>query len=271
MTFIDKLEKAWQTRDSLVCVGIDPDPERIPASAGGLYEFCQAIVDATADHACAFKPQFAHFAAAGAEQALARLVDHIHVHHPEIPVILDAKRGDVGSTARMYAREAFQRYGADAVTVSPYLGGDTLEPFLEYADRGVFILCRTSNPGSGDIQSLVCEGTPVSIHVARRAARQWNGNGNAALVVGATWPGELAAVRAEVGDMPLLIPGVGAQGGDIGAVIGAGADSRGLGLVINASRSINYASDGEDFARAAAAEAARLKNLVNQHRGNPES
>ena len=271
MTFHSKLENSWRGNDSLLCVGIDPDPQRIPPAAGGIFEFCRDIVDATAAHACAFKPQIAHFSAVAAEQALASLIEHIHDHHPGIPVILDAKRGDIGSTAKMYAREAFVRYDADAVTVNPYLGGDSLLPFLEYEDRGVFVLCRTSNAGSTDIQQLECGGVTVARLVARHAAVDWNSNGNVGLVVGATWPEELAAVREIVGDMPLLIPGVGAQGGDVAAVIDSGIDSRGAGLLVSASRSINYASCGKDYRDAAADAAEALKRELNLNRGGGRS
>jgi orotidine-5'-phosphate decarboxylase len=271
MTFVTKLEASWRRSNSLLCVGIDPDPERIPASAGGIFEFCCEIVDATAAHVCAFKPQIAHFSASGEEHALASLIEHIHTNHPGIPVILDAKRGDIGSTAKMYAREAFVRYEADAVTVNPYLGGDSLTPFLDYEDRGVFILCRTSNAGSADIQALSCDGTTVARHVARCAAGEWNRNRNIGLVVGATWPEELAEVRNETGDMPLLIPGVGAQGGDIKSVIDLGVDSKGMGLIINASRSINYASSGDDYSEAASSAAKQLKLLINQNRATDQA
>lgn len=271
MNFVETLKAAWRERNSLVCVGLDPDPGRLPVCIRGpdeVFDFCREVIDATAPYACAFKPQIAYFAALGAEDALARIIDHIHNTHPGIPVILDAKRGDIGATASMYAIEAFERYGADAVTVNPYMGGDTLQPFLRHADRGVIILCRTSNPGSGDVQALESAGESVSRHIARKAANEWNDNGNVALVVGATWPEELAAVRSLVGEMPLLIPGIGAQGGDIAAVMAAGADARGHGLIINASRSILYAGNGGDFAEAAAAEASRLRDEINQHR-NP--
>lgn len=269
MTFIEKLRRAWAQQDSLLCVGIDPDPERFPSCLSGtdrILDFNRAIIDATARHVCAFKPQIAHFAAAGAERALERTIEHIRIHHPHIPVILDAKRGDIGTTAEMYAREAFCRYGADAVTVNPYLGGDAIGPFLRYEDRGVIILCRTSNAGSDDIQGLETDGETVSLRVARKAAGAWNRNGNVALVVGATWPRELAAVRALVGDMPLLVPGVGTQGGDIAAAVESGIDRSGRGLIVNASRSILYAGRDSGFAEAAADEAARLRDRINQHR-----
>ena len=177
------------------------------------------IADATAQYACAFKPQIAHFAALRAEDALLRLIAHIHATHPGIPVILDAKRGDIGSTAQQYAREAFDRYAADAVTANPYLGRDSVQPFLDRADRGVVILCRTSNPGAGDLQDLLVDGRPLYQHVAEKVAHEWNTHGNCALVVGATWPEQLREVRAIIGDMPILVPGVGAQGGDVEAVV----------------------------------------------------
>jgi orotidine-5'-phosphate decarboxylase len=274
MAFMSDLRQAWERHDSLVCVGLDPAPARFPAVLRGhpdaVYAFCRAVVDSTADLACAFKPQVAHFAALGAEDALQRLVTHIHIAHPGVPVILDAKRGDIGSTARHYASEAFDRYGADAVTVNPYLGGDSLEPFLERVDKGVIILCRTSNAGSRDLQDLPVR-TPqgerkLYQHVAETVAREWNGNGNCALVVGATWPGELADVRARVGDLPLLVPGVGAQGGDVAAVVANGCTAGRTGLMVSSSRAILYAGDGEDFAAAARAAAMSLRDDINRHR-----
>lgn len=271
MTFMQALAAAWGRNDSLVCVGLDPDPARFPAhlreAPDAVFDFCRAIVDATADLACAFKPQIAHFAARGAEDALQRLISHIHAAHPGVPVILDAKRGDIGSTAAHYAHEAFERYGADAVTVNPYLGGDSLAPFLARADRGVVILCRTSNPGSRDLQELeIGGGRKLYQQVAETAAREWNANGNCMLVVGATWPEELADVRARVGDMPLLVPGVGAQGGDAAAVVRNAATAAGTGLVINSSRAILYAGSGEDFAAAARAATLSLRAEINRAR-----
>jgi len=270
MTFIEKLKQAWRNNNSLVCVGLDPEPSRFPAhlraDPDAIFAFCRAIVDATADAACCFKPQFAHFAAQSAEDALQRLVAHIHAKHPGVPVILDAKRGDIGSTAAFYAAEAFDRYGADAVTVNPYLGRDSLDPFLARADRGVVILCRTSNAGARDLQDLDVGGKKLYQHVAATAAREWNANGNCLLVTGATYPGELAAVRAIVGEMPLLVPGVGAQGGDVEAVVRNGATKDGTGLVISSSRAILYAGSGRDFAEAARNAAIALKNEINRHR-----
>ena len=270
MTFIDTLKQAWQRNASLVCVGLDPEPTKFPAHLrdrpDAIFDFCRAIVDATADLVCCFKPQIAHFAAHRAEGALERLIAHIHSAHPGVPVILDAKRGDIGSTAAFYADEAFQRYGADAVTVNPYLGRDALEPFLSRADKGVVILCRTSNPGARDLQDLDVGGKKLYQHVASTVANEWNANGNCMLVVGATYPGELADVRARVGEMPLLVPGVGAQGGDVEAVMRHGATKDGTGLVISSSRAILYASAGADFADAARTTVDALSQSINRHR-----
>jgi orotidine-5'-phosphate decarboxylase len=267
MTFIDKLRQAWQRNDSLVCVGLDPERAKFPAHVrdrpDAIFEFCRAIVDATGDLVCCFKPQIAHFAAHRAEGALERLIAHIHSAHPGVPVILDAKRGDIGSTAAFYADEAFERYDADAVTVNPYLGRDALEPFLSRTDKGVVILCRTSNPGARDLQDLDVGGRKLYQHVARTVADEWNDNGNCMLVVGATYPGELADVRAIVGDMPLLVPGIGAQGGDIEAVVRHGATAGGTGLVISSSRAILYASAGDDFAERARSATQTLLHAIN--------
>jgi len=268
MTFIDTLKQAWQRTDSLVCVGLDPEPAKFPAHLRGrpdaIFDFCREIVDATADLVCCFKPQIAHFSAHRAEGALERLIAHIHSAHPGVPVILDAKRGDIGSTAAFYAAEAFERYGADAVTVNPYLGRDALEPFLSRADKGVVVLCRTSNAGARDLQDLDVGGRKLYQHVARTVAAEWNANGNCLLVVGATYPGELADVRAIVGAMPLLVPGVGAQGGDIEAVVRHGATALGTGLVISSSRAILYAGTGPDFADAARSATKSLSEAIRR-------
>jgi orotidine-5'-phosphate decarboxylase len=270
MSFMHKLGSAWQRNDSLVCVGLDPEPGRVPAPlrdhADGVFEFCRAIVDATADLVCCFKPQFAHFAAQRAEDALERLIAHIHAAHPHVPVILDAKRGDIGSTAQHYATEAYDRYGADAVTVNPYLGRDSVQPFLDRADRGVVLLCRTSNPGARDLQDLDVNGRPLYQHVAATVAGSWNAKGNCSLVVGATYPAELAAVRALVGDMPLLVPGVGAQGGDVAAVVRSGRNSAGTGLVVSSSRAILYASSADNFTAAARHATQSLRDEINRQR-----
>jgi len=270
MRFSDALQQRWRQHDTLVCVGLDPDPAKFPAHLDGtpdtVFAFCAAIVDATADLACAFKPQIAHFAALRAEGALERLIVHIHDHHPGVPVILDAKRGDIGSTAQHYVTEAFDRYGADAVTLNPYMGRDSIQPFLDRADKGVILLCRTSNPGGADFQALDCNGVPLYLRVAETIARDWNTHGNCALVTGATWPDEIRQVRATVGDMPLLVPGIGAQGGDIEAVMHAGRTADGTGLMINSSRGILYAGHGEDFAQAARAAALELRDTINRYR-----
>jgi len=268
--FAQQLEGAWKKNDSLVCVGLDPEIERFPAhirkEPSPIFQFNRSVIDATADLVCAYKPQFAHYAAYEAEDQLERTIEYIHRVHPGIPVILDAKRGDIGNTAERYAIEAFERYGADAVTVNPYLGGDSREPFLRHAERGVLILCRTSNPGAGDLQDLMIEGRPLYQVVAELAARRWNSRGNCLLVVGATYPRELAEVRALVGEMPLLVPGVGAQGGDVEQVVASGRTRSGTGLVISSSRAILYASAGEDFARAARAATASLREKINTGR-----
>jgi orotidine-5'-phosphate decarboxylase len=268
--FTQQLAQAWERNDSLVCVGLDPEIERFPAhiraDASPIFHFNRAIIDATADLVCAYKPQFAHYAAYEAEDQLERTIEYIHRAHPGLPVILDAKRGDIGNTAERYAIEAFERYGADAVTVNPYLGGDSLEPFLRHAERGVLVLCRTSNPGAGDLQDLQVGGRPLYQVVAELAARRWNLRGNCLLVVGATYPRELAAVRALVGDMALLVPAVGAQGGNVEQVVESGRTSSGTGLIISSSRAILYASAGEDFATAARSATARLRAKINASR-----
>jgi orotidine-5'-phosphate decarboxylase len=272
MNFIDKLNAAWASNDSLLCVGLDPDLARLPAhlqgEPDGLVRFCTAIIDATADLACAFKPQIAYFAALGAEDQLEAICRYLRETYPQIPLVLDAKRGDIGATAHQYAREAFERYGADAVTVNPYMGFDSVEPYLEWQDRGVIVLCRTSNAGGSDLQFLDCGGQPLYQHVARLVADKWNRNGQCALVVGATFPDELAQVRGLVGDMPLLVPGIGAQGGDIEATVRAGRSAAGTGMMINSSRAILYATPqgGEDFAAAARRVALATRDTINRFR-----
>jgi orotidine-5'-phosphate decarboxylase len=272
MHFMQSLQTAWKRNDSLVCVGLDPEPAKFPAhlrdAPDAVFDFCRAIVDATADAVCAFKPQIAHYAALRAEDALERLIAHIHEKHPGVPVILDAKRGDIGSTAQHYASEAFDRYEADAVTLNPYLGRDSVQPFLDRADKGVILLCHTSNPGAADLQDLLVQeadgqSLPLYQHVAKIIARDWNTHGNCALVTGATWPQQLAEVRGLVGDVPLLVPGIGAQGGDVEAVVRHGRTADGTGLLISSSRAILYAGDGEDFAAAAGAAARELRDTIN--------
>ncbi len=268
-TFNQQLQSTWASQGSMLCVGFDPDPKRLPLSLQGkpegIFEFCREIADATADLVCAFKPQFAYFASQRAEAQLEKLIRHLKDKYPHIPVILDSKRGDIGSTADHYALEAFERYGADAVTVNPYMGFDTIEPYLKHAGKGVIVLCRTSNPGGSDLQFLnTASGEPLYLHVAKLAAQKWNGSGQISLVVGATYPEEIAKVRALVGDMPLLIPGIGAQGGDIDATVNAGriAGAPGAGMIINSSRAILYASTGHDFAQAARAVAQSTRDAL---------
>ncbi len=270
MNFVDRLASRWRESDTLLCVGLDPDPARFPphlrTGDDAIFRFCREIVDATADLVCAFKPQIAYFASARAEAQLERLVEHIRRAHPAVPVILDAKRGDIGATAEHYAREAFERYQADAVTLSPYMGRDSLEPFLAHAERGAFLLCRTSNRGGDDLQMLDTGGTPLYQRVARLAATDWNTNGQLGLVVGATYPEELATVRALVGNLPLLVPGIGAQGGDIEASVKAGQTADGTGMVINSSRAILYAGAGADFAQQARRVAQATRDAINLYR-----
>ena len=272
MNFINKLSAAWTSNDSLLCVGLDPDMAKLPAQfqndPQGIYHFCREIIDATADLACSFKPQIAYFAALSAEDQLEKICAYMREQYPHIPLILDAKRGDIGATARQYAREAYDRYGADAVTVNPYMGSDSVEPYMEWRDRGVIILCRTSNAGGSDLQFLDVGGQPLYQHVARLVAEKWNSNGQCALVVGATYPEELAQVRAIVGDMPLLVPGIGAQGGDIAATVQSGKTAAGAGMMINSSRAILYAAPqaGEDFASAARRVALETRDAINLYR-----
>jgi orotidine-5'-phosphate decarboxylase len=275
MTFIKKLSAAWSTNNSLLCVGLDPDIAKLPAHLQGqpdaIFAFCKAIIDATADTACAFKPQIAYFAALRAEDQLEAICAYLRSAYPHLPIILDSKRGDIGATAEQYAREAFERYGADAVTLSPYMGFDSVVPYLEWKDRGAIVLCRTSNPGGSDLQFLNMNGKPLYQHVAQLVAEKWNTNGQCGLVVGATFPDELAQVRAIVGDMPLLVPGIGAQGGDIAATVAAGRTANACGMMINSSRAILYAKPdqaaGEDFAQAARRVALETRDAINVCRG----
>ncbi|HEY2036234.1 MAG TPA: orotidine-5'-phosphate decarboxylase [Steroidobacteraceae bacterium] len=273
--FLTRLATCWSRSDSLVCVGLDPELERFPGQIADqpspIFQFNKAIIDATADLVCAYKPQFAHYAAYEAEDQLERTIEYVHRTYPDVPVILDSKRGDIGNTAERYAIEAFERYGADAVTVNPYLGGDALDPFLRREDRGVVVLCRTSNPGARDLQDLaIGDGGRRLYHVvAELAASRWNARGNCLLVVGATYPQELAEIRRIVGDMPLLVPGVGAQGGDVAQVVRNGQTAAGTGLIVSSSRGILYASSGDDFASAARAATLALRDQINAHRRRP--
>ncbi|MDP9601936.1 orotidine-5'-phosphate decarboxylase [Variovorax sp. NFACC27] len=269
MTFLDKLAAAQQKNGSLLCVGLDPEPARFPGQFKGdatrIYDFCARIVDATADLVISFKPQIAYFAAHRAEAQLEKLMEHMRRNAPHVPVILDAKRGDIGSTAEQYALEAFERYGADAVTLSPFMGFDSVAPYLKHEGKGAFLLCRTSNPGGSDLQGqrlADVEGQPFLYeHVAKLAQGPWNLNGQLGLVVGATYPAEIERVRELAPTVPLLIPGVGAQGGDAVATVRAGwrADAP---IVVNSSRAIIYASSGDDFAEAAKNAARTMRDTL---------
>jgi orotidine-5'-phosphate decarboxylase len=264
--FIDKLYQAQARNNSMVCVGLDPNMDNISALGLGLFSWLVKIVDAVANDVCAFKPQIAHFSALSAEIDLKNIIAYIHEKYPDVPVILDAKRGDIGSTAEQYAHEAFGIYQADAVTVNPYLGQDSLQPFLDYADKGVIVLCKTSNKGSNEFQNLTLEnGKKLFQQVAQNAASRWNKNGNVLLVVGATYPQELAEIRQIVGEMPLLIPGIGAQGGDVAATLKNGLNngSADSGLIISSSRGIIYAGDDSGFAEKAAAACNKLNKQIN--------
>jgi orotidine-5'-phosphate decarboxylase len=291
---MQRLRSRWRDAQTLLCVGLDVELERLPESVldgqtvvlsldderagsrveGSLVSFHQAIIDATADLVCAFKPNSAFFEAHGPAglRALIRLIAYIHARYPSVPVLLDAKRGDISSTSSAYAQAAFDVCDADGITVQPYLGGEALTPFLERRERGVFIVCRTSNPGSAELQDLRvsrADGAgdePLYVALARRVADEWNGNDNCGLVMGATYPNDLAQVRAVVGDLPVLVPGIGTQGGDLEATLRAGLDRQGYGLMISASRSIIYASNDLDFAQAARRQAKHLSQEINRLR-----
>ena len=277
--FTEQLAAAQHQADSMLCVGLDPEPDRFPGAwrgdAGRIFDFCAAIVEATHAQVCAFKPQIAYFAAHRAEDQLERLMAHIRRVAPGVPVILDAKRGDIGSTAAQYAREAFVRYGADAVTLSPFMGFDSIEPYMAYDGRGLILLCRTSNPGGSDLQAQrLQDGSLLYEHIARLAAGPWNRHGQIGLVVGATFPAEVARVRALAPTLPLLIPGVGAQGGDAAATVRAGwRGSRGVDglrstgpIIVNSSRAVLYAGSGDDWASAARRVAQATRQQLNAAR-----
>lgn len=274
-SFLERLSERWRSHHTLLCVGLDPDPARLPPHLAGrsdaIFEFCRDIVEATADLVCAFKAQEAYFSAHRAQDQLEQLIRHIHEHHPGVPAILDAKVGDIGPTAEQYAHEAFVRYRADAVTLSPLMGFDSIEPFLRQPQHGAFLLCRTSNPGGAQLQMLDVGGERLYERVARLAVEQWNLNGQLGLVVGATYPQELARVRAIATGLPLLVPGIGAQGGDIEAVLRAGLDAGAAGLVINSSRAILYAGSGENFARQARRAAQETRDRIEAVRAASSS
>jgi orotidine-5'-phosphate decarboxylase len=264
MNFIEKLARASRKNRSLLCVGLDTDPALLPAGTG-IFEFNKAIIDATADLVCAYKPNIAFYEAQGNPglEALKRTREYIG---DEIPVIIDAKRGDIGNTAGAYARSLFDYYNFDATTASPYLGFDSLEPFINYRERGVFILCRTSNPGAMDFQSLSCKvgnGHKMLFEIVAEKVNGWNKHGNLGLVVGATYPEELKLIRERYPEMPLLLPGVGAQGGELSLAVKYGVDAGRQRTIINSSRQILYASKGKDFAAAARKAALEIRDRIN--------
>jgi orotidine-5'-phosphate decarboxylase len=273
MTFTEHLNSAWQSQNSLLCVGLDPDPAKFPAGLApkNTFDFCKGIIDATATYACCFKPQIAYFSSNRQEGALEDLIAYTHETYPRIPVILDAKRGDIGATAEQYAREAFERYKADALTVSPYMGLDSMEPYMAYPDKGIIILCRTSNRGGSDLQSLKVQPAgqsplPLYEHIANLASNAWNRNGQIGLVVGATFPEELQRVRHIVGNMPLLVPGIGAQGGDVEATVANGCDVNLNGMMISSSRAILYAANDSNWKAAASLVAQQTRDAINSAR-----
>jgi len=262
VNFLEKLITATRKNNSLLCIGLDPDPKRMPDNVS-VFEFNKAIIAATSDLVCAYKPNFAFYEALGnvGLDALKRTVEHIP---DDIPVIGDAKRGDIGNTAKAYAEAIFTHFNFDATTVNPYLGFDSIEPFIQYTDKGIFILCRTSNAGAVDFQSLRCEEDTLFEIVARKAS-QWNIHGNIGLVIGATYPEELKLIRDSHPDMPILIPGVGAQGGDLASAVRYGVDAHGEKAIINSSRQIIYASPEKDFAQAARQVASSLRDQINSY------
>ncbi len=273
MTFREKLTRSWTKSNSLLCVGLDPDFDKLPTSLKdhpqALFEFNKAIIDATAELVSAYKPNSAFYEALGADgiEQLKLTANYLHENYPEISIILDAKRADIGNTNNGYTSFIFDYLGMDAVTLHPYLGQEALEPFLNYKDKGLIILCRTSNPGAGEFQDLLVDGKPVYRHVAEQVSKDWDTNGNCLLVVGATYPEEMKIIREIVGpDMPFLVPGIGAQGGDIEAVMKAGLNDNKQGLIISSSREILYASSGEDFAEAARQKATATRDEINKFR-----
>lgn len=255
MTFLEKLEFRQKKAKSILCVGLDPSKEKIPqsimAKENPIFEFNKAIINSTHSFVCAFKPQAAYYGAIGAEKELEMTIQYIHDEYSDIPVILDAKRSDIGSTAEMYAMEAFDRYKADAVTVNPYLGFDSVKPFTDRKEKGIIILCKTSNPSSKDFQDEMINGLPLYIAVAKKAVTKWNYNGNVLFVVGATFPSQLQEIRKIAPEITFLVPGLGAQGGSIKEAMNNGLRDDGLGIIISSSRAIIHASQNDDFAEKA--------------------
>ncbi len=268
MDFLQKLDAAVEKNNSLLCVGLDPDESKLPVSQKSYFEFNKAIIDATASLVCAFKPNVAFYEAKGVEgiEALKQTCGYLKQQHPDIPIILDFKNGDIGNTNSYYTEFAFDYLGVDAITIQPYQGQTALQPFLDRKDKGIIVLCKMSNEGSGEFQDLEVNGRKLFLEVAENVATKWNTNGNCLLVVGATYPDELAQVRALVSDMTILVPGIGAQGGDIEAILKAGLNANGKGLIINSARDILYASNGDDFAEAARTQATATRDEINKYR-----
>lgn len=273
MNFLQKLDAAVEKNNSLVCVGLDPDVSKIPekylAQKDGIFEFLKSIVDATAEFVCAYKPNSAFFEENGSEgiKTLEQICDYINSNYPEIPIIYDCKRGDIGNTNKAYAVSAFDKLKVDAVTLHPYFGKESLLPFLEYKDKGQIILIKSSNEGSGEIQNLDIGDKKLFEYISEKVVNEWNENNNCLLMIGATYPNEMASARQIAGDeIPFLVPGVGAQSGDIGAMLNAGLNSNKKGLIVSSTRAILYASDGDDFADAAKNETIKLKDTINSYR-----
>jgi len=272
MNFYAKLDNSWKRSKSLLCIGLDPEHNKLPpflhSKGGAIYAFCKEIIDATADLVCAYKPQIAYFSAHNAEDQLEQIISYIHETYPDIPVILDSKRADIGSTAHQYAIETFEKYKADAVTLNPYMGFDAIEPFVSYKDKGAFILCKTSNKSSAEIQNLSVDGIPLYLKVAELISQKWNSNNNLGLVVGATYPEDLAQIRKCVGDIPILIPGIGTQGGNIEQTLKSSILPNNSGILLNSSRAILYAGDQEDFASQARIQAIKTLEEIKKYTNN---
>ncbi len=283
INFIQKLEKINKKNNSLVCIGLDSDikklPEFVVRKKHPQFSFNKWIIDKTFDLVCAYKPNSAYYEARGRYgiMELKLTCDYLHKAHPEIPIILDAKRGDIGSTNNGYVEFAFDYLGVDAITLSPYLGNEALQPFLDRKDKGCIILCRTSNPGAGEFQDLLVsrsqsaealakEDRKLYHAIAEQVVNKWNTNGNCLMVVGATFPEELAEVRQLAGDMTFLVPGIGAQGGEVEKTVKAGLNSKGAGMIINSSRGIIFKSHSKDFAEKAREEAMKLRDEINKYR-----
>ncbi|GAC1503584.1 MAG: orotidine-5'-phosphate decarboxylase [Candidatus Saccharimonadales bacterium] len=275
MTFLEKLDMAISKNNSLVCIGLDPDVDKMPASIRqhdqSLFEFNKAIISATADLVCAYKPNTAFYERHGADgiNELYLTCRYIENKYPDIPIILDFKRGDIGNTNKYYAEFAFDYLAVDAVTIQPYQGRTAVQPFLDFKEKGIIVICRTSNQGAGEFQDLDIDGSKLYIQVAKRVINKWNDNKNCLLVVGATKPRELAELRRSLYDNTVfLVPGIGAQGGDIGLTLNSGLNSNNRGLIISVSRSIIYAGDNDNFQAAARLETLRLNDQINKYRSN---